>query len=142
MLDWPTTTVTKELASQTADKMRSKSACVLKLKKMFILLLRLARNSGPHCLVTEHHDNRDGVFAFLTIADCKLIGRRIQSVGASHAAVFSPFATKSNAFRSHSEVVSLERRMASTVWVPRARPAQAEACGYGESGGKGDDDGR
>jgi len=50
--------------------------------------------------------------AFLTIADREFKARRIQN---AHARSFSPFATKSNAFRTHSEVVSLERRMALAI---------------------------
>ena len=64
------------------------------------------------CILRSHWVRKlIGKPAFLTIADCESEARRIQS----HAAVFSPFATKSNAFRTHSEVVSLERRMASAI---------------------------
>ena len=52
---------------------------------------------------------------FLTIADCEFKAHRVQNVSESHAGVFSPFATKSNALRTHSEVVSLDRWMASAI---------------------------
>jgi hypothetical protein len=45
--------------------------------------------------------------AFPTIADCEFKARRIQNAVQPHAAVFSPFATKSNAFRTHSEAIFL-----------------------------------
>ena len=53
--------------------------------------------------------------AFLTIADCEFKARRIQNAVQSHTALFSPFATKSNAFRTHSDVESSDRRMASAI---------------------------
>ena len=55
--------------------------------------------------------------AFLTIADCESEARRIQNSILSHAAVFSPFATKSNAFRNYgvSALISTVRAMIVTL---------------------------
>jgi hypothetical protein len=55
--------------------------------------------------------------AFLTIADCEFKARRIQNAVQTHTAVFSPFATKGNTFRTRSDVASLEQRISAlTVW--------------------------
>ena len=43
--------------------------------------------------------------AFLTIADCEFKARRIQNAVLAQAVVFSPLAAKSNAFRTHWEVI-------------------------------------
>lgn len=48
--------------------------------------------------------------AFLTIADCEFKARRIQNAVQDHADVFSFFAMKSNAFRTHSEVIRFADR--------------------------------